>query len=385
MKVAVVYHYFAHYRLPIFNSLSRSKKNDYTFFSDPDSANDIKTIDPEFSKISIENGGLNWCFLKNKWFKGQLFLWQKGLLKLALKGDFDAFILLGNIFFISTWIAAVILKLRGKKVYFWTHGVTSYEKGLKWKLRSLFYNLSDGVLLYGNKAKEVMSNNGFPKNKLHVIYNSLDYEKHFELRESLNLLDSLKVKEDLFDNPKLPLIVFIGRLTHHKNLDMLLGATKLLKDKNFKINILFVGNGDAKQDLIETSKEYHLEKSTCFYGACYEGLKLAQLIGACDICVSPGEVGLTAITSLSFGTPVISHDDFNHQMPEYEAIIPKFNGDLFTRNSIDELANTIQQWIVNHKNISRNEIRANCYQVIDKKYNPLTQVELINEFISEEN
>ena len=381
MKVAVVYHYFAHYRLPVFSGLSKSENIDYTFFSDPDSANDIKTIDPEISKLPIEDGGLKWKFLKNIWFKGQLFLWQKGLVKLARKGEFDSYILLGNIFFISTWVAAIIIKLRKKKVYFWTHGITSYETGLKWKLRSFFYNLSDGVLLYGNKAKEVMAKNGFPKDKLHVIYNSLDYEKQSKFRNSLNSLQPLDVKKELFKNETLPMISFVGRLTHHKKLDMLLDAAKILSDKKFDVNLLFIGEGDAKEELQQLAKSYGLEDKCCFYGSCYDENKLAKLIGASDICASPGEVGLTAITSLSYGTPVISHDDFSHQMPEYEAIAPGFNGELFNHNSVEDLANKIQHWIVGHKNESRNTIRVNCYKVIDEKYNPNAQVGLINEII----
>ena len=40
-----------------------------------------------------------------------------------------------------------------------------------------------------------------------------------------------------------------------------------------------------------------------------------------DLTVSPGNIGLTAIHSLSYGTPVCSHSNFNNQMPESEAII----------------------------------------------------------------
>ena len=42
--------------------------------------------------------------------------------------------------------------------------------------------------------------------------------------------------------------------------------------------------------------------------------------------VSPGNVGLTAIHSLSYGTPVLTHNNFNNQMPEVESIQPGFNG-----------------------------------------------------------
>ena len=378
LNIAIVYHFFAHYRLPIFKELSNNETIDFTFLSGPSSENDIKTIDIELANIKVDDGGLRWVFLKNIWFKNQLFLWQGGLLRQVLKRDFDSFIFLGNIFYLSTWIAAIILKLKKKKFYFWSHGVTSDEKGLKWRIRSFFYNLSDGIFLYGHMAKQVMTKNGFPEDKLHVIYNSLDYTKSLQLRSEINSLDTSRIKKILFTNPHLPLIVFVGRLKAQKKLELLVEASKKLAKENFKINILFVGEGEATPILKKMVEASKIKSYFHFYGSCYDDSKLAHLIGASDICVSPGEVGLTAITSLSYGTPVISHDNFNFQGPEYESIIPKINGDLFIMDSVESLSEKIKQWVEVHKGISRNEIRKNCYKIIDEKYNPVNQANLIN-------
>lgn len=383
MKVAIVYQYIAHYRLPIFLELTRSKDIQYTMIADLESNLSIKTIDPELGKKPIEQGGLRLLNVTNKWFLKEKGLWQKGLLSKLRKNNFDVIIFLGNPYYFSTWFGIVCSKLKGKKVYLWTHGVTSDETGIKWKFRKFFYNLSDGLLLYGHNAKKIMIKNGFLEKKLHVIYNSLNYKEQLNFREKVKLLDAREKKSELFDNSELPTIVFVGRLTHQKKLDMIIEAVKILFDKNFKINTLFIGEGSTAEQLKQSVKHYGLNDYFNFYGACYEEFKLAELIGVCDICVSPGEVGLTAITALGYGTPVISHDDFCFQMPEYESIIPGFNGDLFKHDSIKDLANTIENWLLKNSDTPRIEIRKNCYQIIDEKYNPENQVRIINEIVAQ--
>ena len=43
--------------------------------------------------------------------------------------------------------------------------------------------------------------------------------------------------------------------------------------------------------------------------------------------------------------PVISHDKFDIQMPEYEAIIDDLTGSFYEYNNIDDLVLKIHHWI----------------------------------------
>ena len=54
--------------------------------------------------------------------------------------------------------------------------------------------------------------------------------------------------------------------------------------------------------------------------------------------VSPGNVGLNAVHALSYGTPVITHNNVNNQMPEHETIIENFNGCFHKENDINSIA-----------------------------------------------
>ena len=134
-NVAIVYPYFALYRLPVLQELMKSTAFNYTLISDPISSNDIKKINPVIASTKVGDGGLPWKFVKNRWLYKEVFLWQSGLLRLLRKEKYDAVIFLGNAYYLSTWFATFYLRLTGKKVYQWTHGVISTKKGWKWKLR----------------------------------------------------------------------------------------------------------------------------------------------------------------------------------------------------------------------------------------------------------
>ncbi len=377
-NVAIIYPYFAHYRLPVLQELAKKSAIKYTLISDPDSGNDIKKIDPDIANKNLEDGGLRWKFVKNKWLYKEAILWQSGLLKSLRKEKFDDVIFLANAYYLSTWFATFYLKMTGKKVYMWTHGVITTKKDWKWRLRKVFYGLSDGVLLYGHKAREVMAKNGFPQRKLHVIYNSTGSINDLIVKNEIPIEERNQTKKQLFKHPDLPILIFVGRLTYVKKLDQILQAANILRQEDFKVNVLYVGDGEARNDLENLAQSLKLTSYCHFYGACFQKEELEKLFAISDLCVSPGEVGLTAMSALANGKPVLSHDDFNYQMPEYEAIEPGVNGMLFKRNSISDLALKTKQWIVENKDTSEELMRSNCKKVIMEKYNAEYQAELIN-------
>ena len=141
----------------------------------------------------------------------------------------------------------------------------------------------------------------------------------------------------------------------------------------------YIGDGPKKAELEALVQESGLKDNVWFYGACYDEKQISQLIYNADLCVSPGDIGLTAIHSMTFGTPVITHNDFSHQGPEFEAIDDGRTGTFYQVNDVDDLANCIQTWLNN--GLNREQIRQNCYEVIDNKYNPHRQVEMIRKVI----
>jgi glycosyltransferase involved in cell wall biosynthesis len=362
-KICLIYNYAQHYRLGVFQLLDQELSCDFYFGN---KMNDVKKID--YNKL---------VHFKKELINVRLLppiYWQSGAVSLFFK-KYDRYIILGEYYCVSTWILLLLSRFSDKKTYLWTHGWYGNESLLKKIIKKLFFNLADGVFLYGNYAKKLMITEGFNEAKLHVIYNSLNYEKQISVR---NVLKKTDLFQKHFKNNN-QVLIFIGRLTKIKRLDLLLEAHKLLLNKNQIFNLVFVGLGEEKEELVLMVNKLGLDEYVWFYGATYDEEEIGELIYNADICVSPGNVGLTAMHSMVYGTPVITHSEFKNQMPEFESIKEGVSGSFFENNNVNSLADAIQNWT--QKNTDREKIRLSCFEVIDSYFNPQFQLREISKNI----
>jgi glycosyltransferase involved in cell wall biosynthesis len=318
----------------------------------------------------------NVTIVKNISFFGEKAYWQTNVIKWLFK-PYSHYIILGEERCLSTWLFLLLsLLFPKKKIYFWTHGQYGRENVIKKFISRLFYCFVDGAFLYGDYAKKVMISNGFDANKLFVIHNSLAYDRQLKLRNKNLVSDIYKCH---FGNDY-PVMIFIGRLTAIKKLDLVLDALSNLIDNDEKYNFVFVGDGSERNKLELLVKKRGLDSYVWFYGACYDDSTNAELIYNADLCVAPGNVGLTSIHTMMFGCPVITHNSFPWQMPEFEAIRPGVTGDFFERDNAKDLADTVSKWFTIHSD-NRNEVRENCYREIDAFWNPHYQIEIFKQIL----
>lgn len=364
-RVVIVYHFFAHYRQAIIHELMASHGFEFLFAGalvDPDRS--IKeAVVPEnyFSHAPCR-----------RIFLGLLF--QRGLIRLSLRRDVSGIVFLGDAHFVMTWVAAVIARILGKRVLFWTHGWKTQESGLKGLARALFYRLPHGLLLYGNRSKQIGMAKGFEAERLYVIYNSLDYQAQRTIRRSISNCELETFRKSLFRESTTPLVVCTARLTAACQFTLLLDAMDKLRAEGHIVYALLIGDGPELSSLQSLVRARRLP--VIFHGPCYSEEQLARMIMSANVTVSPGKVGLTAMHSLAYGTPVITHDNFDAQMPEYEAIFPGKTGDFFRREDSADLARLIKIWTLKG-DIRTDQEREACYEVIEKRYNPELQRKVI--------
>lgn len=307
---------------------------------------------------------------KNKYFFKYLG-WRTKTAFLGLK-KFEKFLITGD--FVFSYLPLILTcKLLGKKVYAWGHGSKTLKGKLSW-ITKWFYNNLDGFFTYGEGGKQRLVDLGFDKNKLHVIYNSLvekvDCSQYSKLESS--------IYQQHFKNND-PTVIFIGRLTPQKKLDWIIKAIKQLRDNGTKTNLAIVGDGPCKGELTQLAEELGVSKYCWFFGECYDESVNNKLLYNAELCVSPGNVGLTALHAMIYGVPVISHDDFETQMPEYEVILNGRTGMLFKHNDFGSFCETIEKWF--DMKLNRSEIRENCYSMINGKWNSDYQINLLKEVI----
>jgi glycosyltransferase involved in cell wall biosynthesis len=366
-KVLFFTNIFPHYRFAIWKKLISSNKFILDIYFSPSNPLGIPTAD--LKNFFDDHEKSKFHFVKNYWLRNKILIWQSEVLRLTAFSKFDCIMLLGEMNIISSWIVCLIAKIRGKKIYMWSHGLYGNESFIKKHIRLNFLKLADVIFLYENRAKKLLVKNGFDESTLDVVYNSLDFDIHQKHYHKLKKEDNTKVKK-LFKDESLPIILFIGRVTEKKKINILIGAIDKLNQTKTSYNLLIVGEGD-NLEFYKGSNQKCIDSGWLnFYGKSYDTEETGQLIYNSDLCVSPGNIGLTAIHSLSYGTPVASHSNYNNQMPEVEAIIDGENGFLFKENDLIDLAGKINSWFSKKNKLNRDKIR----KIVVEKYNPDNQL-----------
>lgn len=366
IKICQINYDASHYRETIYRAIDEEFDSDLYFGIPP--KGEIKQMDTTGFKGHVHYTKI--------YSVGSLFF-QSGVLSLIWE-PYDIYLGLGETHGISTWLFPILVRLfkPKKKVFFWSHGWYGKESKIQTVVKKVFFRLPNGgTFVYGDYARNLMIKEGLPANKIFVIHNSLAYHKQLELR---NMVKPQPLYEEHFGNTN-PVLLMIGRLNIRKHMDILFYALSKLNEKGIFYNIVLIGDGEDKEKLMKLSEELSIKKQVWFYGACYDERMNADLIYNSDLCVVPGDVGLTAIHSMMFGTPVISHNHFPFQGPEHEAIRPGLTGDFYDFGSVDSLAETINLWFLNHSD--RAAVRSACYREIDTQWTPEFQINVLKEHL----
>lgn len=366
-KLCMIYNFAPHYREAIFRLIDAEYDCDWFF---GDHVSNIKGMDLSALKRA--------AIVHTCTFVRRPLYWQRGVVPLLFKKEYHTYFMLGELYCVSTWVVLVLRKLLfpEKRVYLWSHAWYGREGRLKAWLKKRFFRLAEGTFVYGDYAKRLMLREGFDESRLFVIHNSLSYDRQLSIRQQLQPTPLYKAH---FNN-SVPNLVFIGRLTQEKRIDWLLAALALLKKDGCLCNLTLVGAGEQEDVLRALVEEKGLAGQVWFYGACYDEERNAELLYNADLCVSPGNVGLTAIHSMMFGTPVATHDTFKFQGPEFEAIHEGLTGTFFEYASPLSIAEKVMAWLSSHEG-KREEVRRACYAEIDRYWTPQYQIKVIKDHL----
>ncbi|MCM1109566.1 MAG: glycosyltransferase [Clostridium sp.] len=362
-KVCCIFNFAPHYRKAIYQLMDRELKCDFYFGDHAETK--IQAMDVSALKGFKGN-------VRNKRLFSH-FYWQRGILRLLNK-PYDSFILTGEVYNLSLWVFLLMARLKRKQTFLWSHGW--YGKENKWRklLKKAIFRQANGMLLYGEYARKLMIENGFDPQRLFCIANSLDYDNQKIIR---NRLTHTGIYRQLFGNDY-PTCIYVGRIQPVKRIDLLIRAIALMEQQGLGLcNLLIVGDGENRKALEAVANEVRINNRVHFYGSCYDETRLAEIFYNATACVSPGNVGLTALHALSFGCPVITHNTFSEQMPEFEVITEHQTGAFFQKDSVEDLARAISQWI--REAPDPDSVQAECFATIDHKWNPYYQIELLKQ------
>lgn len=354
----------SHYRASIYQAMQTEFRCGFIFGNEPHSSvrrMDTSVLDECAELPNVHLGSSNWYY-------------QPHLLR-RTRG-YDVLINDLGIFCLSAWLLLLVARFRGQKVYHWDHGWYGREGRVKKWVKRLYFGMAAGSFIYGDRAIELMRQNGFNTAKLYAIHNSLDYAGQLRIRENIS---RSTIYADHFGNNN-PVLIMIGRLNLRKRLNMLIEAVGRLREKGEPYNVVLVGDGEDRQRIEQIVRGANLEEHVWLYGACYDERQNAELLYNADLCVVPGDVGLTAIHAMTFGVPVVSHDNFPNQGPEYEAIKEGVTGVFFKHGDVESLAECISRWFSSNKD-RRDLVRRACEEEIARNWTPEYQINVLKKAI----
>jgi glycosyltransferase involved in cell wall biosynthesis len=196
-----------------------------------------------------------------------------------------------------------------------------------WKFAQFYYNLADGITCPSEATKKDLIAHGFTK-PVEAISNGVNTILISDVKNN-----KIPLKKE-FELPK-KYFVYVGRLSDEKSMDILMKAYIQFSKKNSDVDLVLVGDGPEKNEIMGMIKENNLEKRVHVLGNVDNDILLRSNIyrdAVAFITASKSETQcICGLEAIAFGLPMIGIN--SRAIPE----LIKENGVLCSPDNIDEL------------------------------------------------
>ena len=348
-KLFIVQGVIPHYRVTLFNRINRTDKfKKISFFS----SKKIKGA----PKSNLKNSEFNVINYSVYNFFGIYF---SSLFKSIFSlGRNDVVLLEGNFIFLHTWLFLFLSKIKNFKIVLWTIYRMPNSKQINIHIKHILFRFFDRILLYTEKEKKLVPKH--IKKNIYFANNSIDIQNYGNTNFIRRSEDSKLFYKSGSKKFKL---IYIGRLTKKPKLEMVL---KYIKKTKLNVYFDIIGDGSEKEYLENLTKKLALSNKVNFIGSIYEEKILAKYMSDADIFVYPGSIGLSIFTAFANALPVITHNDFKNQAPEFYILKNKYNSITYFVNSQQSFNSNLDKYLKNYK--LKYKYGLNAYQTITQKY-----------------
>jgi glycosyltransferase involved in cell wall biosynthesis len=171
-------------------------------------------------------------------------------------------------------------------------------------------------------------------------YTAERYRKIYGISETEVIYPGVDISEfPICPAEKEDYILCVSRLTKFKRIDLVLDALSFLKQSGFNKNLVIVGDGEEKENLMEQSQKLGLADTVTFTGKVTRDLLISYYAKAqCVVFPSVDEpFGIVPVEAQAAWTPVIA----TRSGGPMESVVDGETGFLVEPNSVDELAERI--------------------------------------------
>lgn len=234
--------------------------------------------------------------------------------------------------------------------YYVTKGIQPLDKMAKWAVKQLMKVYTahcTSLIVPSDKTANMMKEIGIKK-EINVLATGLDLDRF----RNYNQNKSKKIKEE-YNLENHFTLISIGRIASEKSLDLIISAMPEIINKNSNIRFLIVGDGPAKEELLQLTHELEMDEYILFTGS-KSSNEISDYYHAGDLFVSASLTetqGLTFIEAMASSLPVIARYDSNLD----PVIIDGKNGFFFydRKQFVDKVIE------LSHKDLTEYKIQAN--------------------------
>lgn len=349
MKVIIQQPVIPAYRVPLFNALAKVSSIELEVHASQIIPGLPRSADMSLYKFNFVE---HECITQ---FNGAIYK-QKALKLPEDFGKGDVLVYNSNPRFISNRSLVNQAKSRGSRVIAWNHANSSTSSGLKsWLRKKLTASKADDLLLYTKEELSMMLGEGWKRENLYYLNNTIDEQAIFrniisfsneaDIKNAKSSKAVLELKRERGFEDK-QVFLFCGRLTEKSELNLLLKALSICSPED-RSNLIFIiiGDGGKRGDYEKLSEELGLSENFIWLGAIYEEKELTPLFLSADFFIYPGAIGLSLNHAMAYGLPVITHNLGSKQMPEFSYLRDGFNGKIFEFQSEQALSQLLIEFL----------------------------------------
>ena len=188
-------------------------------------------------------------------------------------------------------------------------------------------------------------------------------------------------------SPTDPLLLFVGRVAHEKNIDFLLHVYKYIARKNKSIKFLITGEGPAFEHIQKLIKKLNLDRSVILTGYLEANNELLNCYASSDLFIFASKTetqGLVLIEAMAQGLPVVALAENGTK-----SILENNPGAIIAKDDPKEFAKTCLRLLNNKKKLSEMSVKAK--KEAKQKWGSVAQTEklialyeeVVNDFCSD--
>ena len=267
------------------------------------------------------------------------FGWQR-LPWARLLSSFDVIFVPGNPRIVSNVVLAALARMRRRPVVICGHAHTAGSNPFTERLRLWWWRRFDHVLVYTDGDVRRLAARGFAGKHVLGMNNGLDQRRIDEAAAAWPdvRLASWRERQAVAGRR---LVLSSARLSAKNRFDLWLDAMPAVRSQFPDLLWCAIGDGPERGALEARARRLGLADHVRLLGGIHEERDLAPWFLSSRLLVHPAAVGLTLLHAFGYGLPVVTQDDPDSQMPEFDAFVPGETGLLYRRGESESLARAV--------------------------------------------